>query len=116
MDVMAITGRKKEPEPFFNFTVDNETALIFERDPDLRQLRAHVTKPFLAQFNIGLKLYLAGNWTDARKELEKANEMMKEAVPVLGGDGPSLALLRYMDQYEYTAPSNWMNYRPLTSK
>jgi len=27
-----------------------------------------------------------------------------------------LALLRYMDQYEYTAPSNWMNYRPLTSK
>ena len=37
-------------------------------------------------------------------------------VPVLGGDGPSLALLKYMDQYGYVAPASWSNYRPLTSK
>jgi hypothetical protein len=98
------------------FTVDSETALVFERDPDLRQLRAHVTFEFREQFETGLVHYLSGEWGFAREELEKANQMMKDKVPALGGDGPSLALLRYMDQYEYTAPNNWMNYRPLTSK
>ena len=39
-----------------------------------------------------------------------------QQVPLLGGDGPSLALLKYMDQYDYIAPASWSNYRPLTSK
>jgi hypothetical protein len=102
--------------PAANFTIETETAVIFERDLDLRQLRAHVTQDFREQFDTGLVHYLSGDWQFAREELEKANTMMKENVPTLGGDGPSLALLKYMDQYDYAAPQGWMNYRPLTSK
>jgi len=98
------------------FTVDSPTSVVFERDPDLRQLRAHVTHEFRTQFEAGLVHYLSGEWGLAREELEKANEMMKEKVPALGGDGPSLALLHFMGLHGFKVPPAWMNYRPLTSK
>ena len=34
----------------------------------------------------------------------------------IGGDGPSLALLTYMAEYDFESPSDWNNYRSLTSK
>jgi hypothetical protein len=34
----------------------------------------------------------------------------------VGGDGPSLALLKYMNTFNFEAPKEWKNYRPLTSK
>ena len=102
--------------PMNFFTTETETAVIFERDPDLRQLRAHVTEEFRDQFETGLVHYLTGDWPLAREELEKANTMMSQKVPALGGDGPSLALLKYIELYDYVAPQGWMNYRPLTSK
>ena len=62
------------------FTVDSDTAILFERDPDLKQLRAHITKEFRDQFETGLVHYLTGDWGYARDELEKANEMMLDKV------------------------------------
>ena len=62
------------------FNVDSDTAILFERDPDLRQLRAHITKEFRDQFETGLVHYLTGDWAFARDELEKANEMMRDKV------------------------------------
>ena len=35
---------------------------------------------------------------------------------LIGGDGPSIALLNYMEEYDFEAPASWENFRPLTSK
>ena len=48
--------------------------------PDLKQLRAHITREFRDQFETGLVHYLTGDWGYARDELEKANEMMRDKV------------------------------------
>jgi len=42
--------------------------------------------------------------------------MMKLLAPVLGGDGPSLTLLEYMEARNWTAPGDWEGFRPLTAK
>lgn len=48
--------------------------------------------------------------------LSAANDMMKLLVPESEGDGPCLTLLEYMEERNWTAPSDWQGYRPLTSK
>ena len=42
--------------------------------------------------------------------------MMAELAPVLGGDGPCLTLLEYINEVGPDAPADWKGYRPLTSK
>ncbi len=79
-------------------------------------LRAHVTETFLTTFAEGVSAYLAGDWTTARQRLETSDQLMREAAPALGGDGPSLTLLRFMGEHRWIAPASWKGFRPLTSK
>ena len=94
----------------------DETDEIFERDADLTQLRAHVSPEFLATFKSGIGMYLEGDWSSGRQHLEKADKMMAELAPALGGDGPCRTLLDYMEERDWKAPEDWMGFRPLTSK
>lgn len=102
-------------EGFF-LTNDSDTVDVFEMDDDLLMLRAHVKDNFTTQFAEGIKVYLEGDWAAAKKLLEAANKLMAEAAPVLGGDGPCITLLNYMEARNWRAPSDWAGYRPLTSK
>ncbi len=95
---------------------DSDTVDVFEMDDDLLMLRAHVKENFTTQFSEGIKVYLEGDWTAAKKLLETANKTMTEAAPTLGGDGPCITLLNYMEARNWQAPSDWAGYRPLTSK
>ena len=101
-------------EGFF-LTNDSDTIDVFEMDDDLLMLRAHVKEDFTAQFSEGIKVYLEGDWMAAKKLLETANKTMAEAAPTLGGDGPCITLLNYMEARDWKAPSDWAGYRPLTS-
>ena len=97
----------------------DDTADVFEQDIDMLYLRKHVTQEFLDVFNLGVDTYLKGEWPEARKHLEVANEMMKEVKTLEGylkGDGPCLTLLEYMEERNWTAPADWKGFRPLTSK
>eukprot|EP00596_Hydrurales_sp_CCMP1899_P010536 CAMPEP_0119035430 /NCGR_PEP_ID=MMETSP1177-20130426/2426_1 /TAXON_ID=2985 /ORGANISM="Ochromonas sp, Strain CCMP1899" /LENGTH=327 /DNA_ID=CAMNT_0006993655 /DNA_START=1567 /DNA_END=2550 /DNA_ORIENTATION=- len=98
------------------FTSESETADVFERDVDIRMLRAHISREFRDQFDSGLIQYLTGDWELAKDELEQANDIMLEKFPATGGDGPSLAILNYMGEHDFISPNSWKNYRPLTSK
>lgn len=98
---------------FYNSSAD--LIEVFEKDYDLVTLRKHITAEFLQEFKQGVDTYLQGDWTVARKHLEKSNELMAQ-VPSKAGDGPSLTLLRYMEAYGWQAPSSWKGFRPLTSK
>jgi class 3 adenylate cyclase len=118
-------------------TAEDDSADCFEDDVDLLDLRSHVTSEFLKDFQKGIDTYLGGDWPTARVFLNKANEMMSQVPGFEGthlsltmyspvthyvftcgfvGDGPSLTLLRYMEEREWTAPADWAGYRPLTSK
>ena len=89
---------------------------VFELDADLLALRAHVTEAFLKAFNDGVTAYISGDWSAARICLETADRLMREAAPALGGDGPSLTLLRFMAENKWKPPLGWKGFRPLTSK
>ena len=101
---------------FLNNTHD--TVEVFDMDDDMLMLRAHVKgcDEFNTTFSEGIKIYLDGDWANARKFLEKANKIMARIAPVLGGDGPCLTLLNYMEERNWTAPSDWAGFRPLTAK
>jgi len=83
-------------------------------DPDIIQLRCLATPQFLKTFDKGLNNYLGGHWDEARTDLEKADRMM--ASNDIGGDGPSRAILKYMEVNDWVCPSSWSGHRPLTSK
>lgn len=97
-------------------TNQDDPSEVFERDADMITLRSHVSDAFLTSFSSGVNSYLSGDWSAARVFLEQSDSMMREAAPVLGGDGPSLTLLRYMGEFNWQAPSDFKGFRPLTSK
>ena len=78
------------------------------------QLKCLATPPFLSTFEKGLNNYLSGRWDEARRILEEADRMM--ASNDIGGDGPSRAILKYMESNNWACPSTWLGHRPLTSK
>jgi hypothetical protein len=91
-------------------------AEVFEKDADLVALRSHVTEDFMVTFNTGVNSYLHGDWAAAREALEKSDRMMREAAPSLGGDGPSVTLLRFMCSHKWIPPAGWKGYRELQMK
>ena len=93
---------------------ENYDASTWVSDPDLIQLRRLATPQFLKTFDKGLNNYLGGRWDEARADLEKADAMM--ASNDIGGDGPSRAILKFMEANEWTCPPSWSGRRPLTSK
>ena len=97
-------------------TVMDDTIDVFNKDPDLLNLREHINDKFLDIFRQGLEKYLEGKWSEATTLLLQSNQMMKDMVPHFDGDGPSLTLLEYMEERNFIAPSNWKGFRPLTSK
>lgn len=93
---------------------DDYDGSIWEHDPDLLQLRHLVTPDFLKAYQNGLNAYLSGAWEKARVYFYEADRMMVDSDS--GGDGPSQTLLSFMSARNWTCPSDWAGYRPLTSK
>jgi hypothetical protein len=93
---------------------ENYDVSTWMTDPDLIQLRCLATPEFIKTFEKGVKCYLEGTWEEAKKRLEKADQMM--ASNDIGGDGPSRAILKYMKANNWSCPPTWSGHRPLTSK
>eukprot|EP00981_Chlorochromonas_danica_P001467 scaffold310_cov174-Ochromonas_danica.AAC.6 len=109
----------------------NTTMDVFGRDVDLSQLQVHVTQSFLETFADGLSEYLKGHWVHARALLMDSDRIMRQSLlafedsplcrhspgsELILGDGPSRALLSYMKECNFVAPSDWRGFRTLTSK
>lgn len=95
----------------------------FEEHPDLASTWA-VDRPFLDAFARGLAEYRMGRWEEARRELERTLRWPKGSGGAAGGDGlpggppdgPSAALLRFMESHNFVAPKAWRGFRELTEK
>jgi class 3 adenylate cyclase len=97
-------------------TNSSPTDLVFEKDSDMLQLRAHVTDEFKNLFADGINAYLNGDWPMSRNLLEKADTLMKRLIPGCEGDQPCKTILSYMEERNWQAPAGWKGFRPLTAK
>ena len=75
-------------------------------------------------FARGLAEYRMGRWEEARRELERTLRWPKGSGGAAGGDGlpggppdgPSAALLSFMESHNFVAPKAWRGFRELTEK
>lgn len=79
----------------------------FELDEDITKMREPFTPKFYEEFNKGFNYYIEGNWDSAREILEKMEEIRGTA------DGPSMSLIRVMQEHNYKAPADWEGWREL---
>mmetsp|Transcript_83729 Transcript_83729/g.159870 ORF Transcript_83729/g.159870 Transcript_83729/m.159870 type:complete len:157 (+) Transcript_83729:2-472(+) len=80
---------------------DFKVESVFQADPNLKTMREQYTEEFFQQFNMGYQNYSQGEWAVARR-------LLTETQSILGvEDGPSTALLRYMEIYQYESPKDW---------
>jgi hypothetical protein len=76
----------------------------------LPKLQVGIPEGFVATFNHGTRLYLAGRWRAARRILrDRCLKMMPD-------DKPTRVLLDFMGQYHFKAPEDWRGVRNLTRK
>ena len=101
------------PEDESNSFIDYEDE--FAEHPDIVALRQGVTQHFLSDFARGFQLYSGGDWERAAQVLRGVSESTSKD----GGgqpDGPTAALLNFMNEHHNRAPKGWMGYRELTEK
>lgn len=79
----------------------------FELDEELHCMREPFTEKFYEQYNSGFENYIEGRWEEARRKLEKVENI--RGAP----DGPSLSLLRVMREHNFKAPHDWEGWRDL---
>jgi class 3 adenylate cyclase len=84
---------------------DYQMHWFFEEDSDIRTMRHKFTEEFFCRFNMAYLNYEAGNWSVAKDMLEVTRFLLATE------DGPSAALLRYIKQFNNTAPKKWPGYR-----
>jgi class 3 adenylate cyclase len=90
---------------------DFSMASVFEGDETIRTMRRRYTIEFFQLFNMGYQNYSQGEWKVARRMLSYTRK-------VLGGvnreDGPSQALLRFMEETSnFEAPKDWQGFHDL---
>jgi hypothetical protein len=83
---------------------------LFELDPQLISMRASVNMRFIDLHRQAYDSYKKGNWAEAKRQIESALKVKGEA------DGPSRALLGFMEEYGFQAPADWAGFRALTEK
>lgn len=53
--------------------------MLFEADPDLREMRKDFPQVFFDVFNRGFKHYLEGDWTQARKAFRQVETIKRKS-------------------------------------
>lgn len=83
----------------------NSSSMVddFDASPDVQGMRRKYTEEFLETFNMGYQNYSEGEWDAACKYLGDADELLGKNAK----DGPSVALLRFMEKFQYKAPEWW---------
>jgi len=103
--IKARIRRNKEVKKIYNGSIMLFNK--FELDEDLVVMRKPFPPEFYVQFNDGYKDYINGKWASAKDKLEKMEAIRGSP------DGPSLSLLRVMQEHSFRAPADWEGWREL---
>jgi len=79
---------------------------VFDDSPDIIIMRRAYCEEFMEIFRMGYQNYSEGEWEVARRLLNRTQNMLGFR------DGPSLALLRFMDVHHFEAPDHWAGEHP----
>merc|ERR1711959_331409 len=77
---------------------------LFLVDRDVVELQKGLSDAIAGYFRTALCYYVAGEWAEAKEQIEKALE--------IDNDGPSQAMLRFLEIHEFICPEDWAGYRP----
>merc|ERR1740121_3230602 len=86
---------------------DCQMVILFAESPDIAAMQFRYTLEFIHVFNMGYQNYSQGEWGVAQRLLSRTRKMLGV------DDGPSVALLRYMETKKFKAPHAWQGVRPL---
>lgn len=86
---------------------DLDTSTLFDLDPNIMAMRALYTVSFRENFAMGYQNYSQGEWPVARRMLINTQRMLADDSDPKWEDGPSTALLKYMEQHQFQAPKEW---------
>eukprot|EP00927_Polykrikos_kofoidii_P035459 TRINITY_DN30005_c0_g1_i2.p1 TRINITY_DN30005_c0_g1~~TRINITY_DN30005_c0_g1_i2.p1 ORF type:complete len:997 (-),score=141.82 TRINITY_DN30005_c0_g1_i2:36-3026(-) len=86
-----------------------KVASLFVQQECVRQMREIYTTEFLQTFIMGYQNYSEGQWQVARRILTRTRSMLASGRE----DGPSRALLGFMEQTDFEAPKTWRGVRVL---
>eukprot|EP01035_Chromulina_nebulosa_P017948 gene17948-23574_t len=115
-DTPTMNSHESIAKPSF-MTPYDDIQEILERDVDLLMLRSYASPDFYYSFEKGFSNYIQGhNWQRAYFFFSKANSIMMQNTPNGEGDGPCIALMKYIDLYGQAAPRDWKGFRTLTNK
>lgn len=96
-----------ESEKNLKLTPEVEIVTFFETDPVIKDMRRAYTEEFFQLFNMGYQNYAQGEWAVARRMLGGTLKMLQFQ------DGPSYALLRFMETFGFQSPKSWVGVREL---
>lgn len=80
---------------------------LFNENADIASMRFRYTLEFIHVFNMGYQNYSQGEWQVAQRLLQRTRDMLGVE------DGPSVALLKFMERTNYEAPDTWQGIRDL---
>jgi len=83
---------------------------LFHVQPSAVAMRKLYTAEFLQIFNMGYQNYSQGEWQVAARLLGITQQKLG------WDDGPSCALLAFMDTYSGVAPKNWQGVRSVDER
>lgn len=96
-----------ETEKRLKWDDQNDMVTVFNEHPDIAAMRWRFTAEFIHVFNMGCQNYFEGEWDVAKGFLRRTRRMLGIE------DGPSTALLNFMKQENFEAPSSWKGHREL---
>eukprot|EP00747_Dinoflagellata_sp_TGD_P056142 gnl/TRDRNA2_/TRDRNA2_149934_c1_seq1.p1 gnl/TRDRNA2_/TRDRNA2_149934_c1~~gnl/TRDRNA2_/TRDRNA2_149934_c1_seq1.p1 ORF type:complete len:497 (+),score=86.92 gnl/TRDRNA2_/TRDRNA2_149934_c1_seq1:2-1492(+) len=89
---------------------DMATVNLFDGDPVIAAMRKSYSVEFFNHFKMGYQNYIAGEWPVAKRMFERTRYMLGFR------DGPSAALLNFMEWHMYVAPDGWQGIRELSQQ
>lgn len=87
-----------------------EIVSLFEEDKHIKVMRRPYSEEFNQLFIMGYHNYHQGEWGSARRYLERVSGTLGDN----SEDGPSKALLLFMEGYNFEAPRDWSGVRNLS--
>jgi len=97
---------EKRQKPFKNIPD------LFDQDVDIQIMRRSYTTDFFEIFRMGYQNYFEGEWKVAQAMLTKISAVGQRCDSF---DGPSAALMRFMDAFDYKAPDWWKGIHDLSA-
>lgn len=82
---------------------------VLDHDKCMKLLLKDFNVQFHESFKLAVEHYLQGSW-------EKATVHFNEALKIRENDGPTKALMSFMEKFDFKKPDDWQGFRELTEK